>query len=197
MHSAARTRGKTGRDVKVIDVLDKARAKLEQGFAGSQATKGALLDALGQTYKGLGIYDTAGDRALPGPFGPRRRRSARPPRHAHKPQQPGRRSTGMPAGLAEAIALDEATLKLRTAKLGPDHVDTLKSRNNLALKYVDAGRLKEANRAFRVDAQAVRGQAGARRSPHVHVPSQSGQCLRRRRSPRRWHRASRGQCQDQ
>ena len=36
---------------------------------------------------------------------------------------------------AEAIALHEETLKLRESKLGPDHPDTLDSRNNLAVAY--------------------------------------------------------------
>jgi tetratricopeptide (TPR) repeat protein len=133
----------TGRDVKVIDVLDKARAKLEQGFAGAPATKGALLDALGQTYKGLGLYDSAVNVHT----------EARAEREAalgldHPDTLTSRSNLAAAlrdAGrVSDAIALDEATLKLRTAKLGPDHVDTLKSRNNLALKYVDVGRLKEA-----------------------------------------------------
>jgi tetratricopeptide (TPR) repeat protein/tRNA A-37 threonylcarbamoyl transferase component Bud32 len=137
----------TGRDVKVIDVLDKAHAKLAQGFAGSQTTKGALLDALGQTFKGLGLYD----RAVTVHTEARTVREA-----ALGPDHPDTltsrsnlaavlRDAGQ---VAEAIALDEATLKRRTATLGPDHIDTLKSRNNLALKYVDAGRLKEAIALF-------------------------------------------------
>jgi serine/threonine protein kinase len=38
-----------GRRVKVTDVLDRASGRLDQEFAGSQATKGALLQALGLT----------------------------------------------------------------------------------------------------------------------------------------------------
>jgi serine/threonine protein kinase len=48
-----------GRQVKVADVLDRARARLDKGFEGSQATLGALLDTLGGTYVGLGLYDQA------------------------------------------------------------------------------------------------------------------------------------------
>ena len=40
-----------------------------------------------------------------------------------------------------ALPLHEETLKLRKAKLGPDHPDTLTSMANLALAYQDAGRL--------------------------------------------------------
>jgi tetratricopeptide (TPR) repeat protein len=46
--------------------------------------------------------------------------------------------------LPEAIALHEATLKLREAALGHDHLDTLESRNSLGIAYQDAGRLPEA-----------------------------------------------------
>ena len=44
----------------------------------------------------------------------------------------------------EAIALDEKTLLLRESTLGPDHPDTLNSRNNLAQAYLAAGRTAEA-----------------------------------------------------
>ena len=81
-----------GRQVKVADVLDRASERLDKEFAGSQATKGALLDALGQTYQGLGLYD-------------------------------------------QAVSLHTKARAVREAALGPDHPDTLASRNNLAIAY--------------------------------------------------------------
>jgi tetratricopeptide (TPR) repeat protein/tRNA A-37 threonylcarbamoyl transferase component Bud32 len=132
-----------GRDVKVIDLLDKARAKLEQSFVGSQASKGALLDALGQTYRGLGLYD----RAVTVHAQARQvRETALGMDHPDTlTSRSNLAAAYRDAGrLPEAIALDEATLELRAAKLGPEHIDTLKSRHNLALKYVDVGRLSEA-----------------------------------------------------
>jgi tetratricopeptide (TPR) repeat protein/tRNA A-37 threonylcarbamoyl transferase component Bud32 len=132
-----------GRDVKVIDLLDKARAKLEQGFAGSQVSKGALLDALGQTYKGLGLYDRAATVHAQARLV---REAALGTDHPDTLTSRSNLAAAMrDAGrVSEAIALDEATLKLRAAKLGPNHIDTLRSRHNLALKYVDVGRLTEA-----------------------------------------------------
>jgi eukaryotic-like serine/threonine-protein kinase len=136
-----------GREVKVIDLLDKARAQLEQGFGGSQASKGALLDALGQTYKGLGLYDTAATVHA----------RARAVREAalgmdHPDTLTSRSNLAAAyrdAGrVAEAIALDEVTLRLRAAKLGPDHIDTLRSQHNLALKYADVGKLTESIALF-------------------------------------------------
>jgi hypothetical protein len=41
---------------------------------------------------------------------------------------------------AEAIRLHEETLKLFESRLGPDHPDTLTSRNNLAIVFGKAGR---------------------------------------------------------
>ena len=52
--------------------------------------------------------------------------------------------TGRRAGLTEAIALYERTLADRERVLGPDHPDTLTSRNNLAVAYRAAGRAAEA-----------------------------------------------------
>jgi tetratricopeptide (TPR) repeat protein len=45
---------------------------------------------------------------------------------------------------AEAVALHERTLTDRERVLGPDHPDTLGSRNNLAAAYQEAGRTAEA-----------------------------------------------------
>jgi hypothetical protein len=44
--------------------------------------------------------------------------------------------------VAKAIPLFEQTLAALERVLGPDHPDTMRSRNNLALAYRDAGRAK-------------------------------------------------------
>jgi serine/threonine protein kinase/tetratricopeptide (TPR) repeat protein len=132
-----------GREVKVADVLDRAVEKLDAGLAGSPATKGALLDALGRTYLGLGLADRA-IRTL------ERARAVcdavLDPDHADTLQvRNDLASAYWKAGrTAEAIALHEATLKQRETRLGPDHPDTLTSRNNLASAYLNAGRTAEA-----------------------------------------------------
>src|SRR5262249_28870469 len=45
---------------------------------------------------------------------------------------------------AEPLAVLEETVKSRTASLGPDHLDTLKAMNALALAYERAGRPADA-----------------------------------------------------
>ena len=47
-----------------------------------------------------------------------------------------------------ALKLDEETLALRKAKLGPDHPDTLMSMNNLAISYAAAGQNDRALKLF-------------------------------------------------
>jgi tetratricopeptide (TPR) repeat protein len=133
----------TGRDVKVADVLDRASAQLDNEFAGSRATKGVLLEALGLTYHGLGLYHEAvslhtRERA--------EREAALGSDHPSTLKCRDSLATAYArAGrLTEAIPLYEETLKLREATLGLDHPDTPKSRNDLAIAYHDAGRTTEA-----------------------------------------------------
>jgi tetratricopeptide (TPR) repeat protein/tRNA A-37 threonylcarbamoyl transferase component Bud32 len=136
-----------GRQVKVVDVLDRAGERLDEEFSGSPATKGKLLDTLGTTYQGLGLYDKAVslhakaravlETAL-GPDHPDTLRSRHNLAIAYD-------DAGQ---AAEAIALHESTLRLREEKLGPDHPDTLASRHNLATAYFAAGRTAEAIALF-------------------------------------------------
>jgi serine/threonine protein kinase len=134
-----------GRTIKVADLLDRAAEKLDKEFTGTTETKGALLNALGRTYDGLGLYDKAGathmkaGAVLEAALGP-----------DHADTLTSRNNLALAyraAGrIAEAIALHETTLKLRESKLGPDHSETLVSRNDLANAYRAAGRTADAIR---------------------------------------------------
>ena len=81
---------------------------------------------------------TVRSRCSSGRWRPGGQARPRPPRHPHQPEQP-RTPTGTPASWTGDPAL-RADLAIQTAKLGPDHPDTLTSRNNLAHAYRDAGR---------------------------------------------------------
>jgi serine/threonine protein kinase/tetratricopeptide (TPR) repeat protein len=133
-----------GRQIKVADVLDWASERIDRGFAGSQATRGALLDTLGTTYRGLGLYDQAVSLYTKAAAG---RESALGRDHpdtlkSRSNLAAAQRDAGR---LPEAIALQEATLKSYETKLGPNHRDTLTSRHNLAVAYISVGRWTEAN----------------------------------------------------
>jgi serine/threonine protein kinase len=132
-----------GGQVKVADILKRAGARVDKEFDQKPAMRGKLLDTLGRTYVGLGLY---ADAATNFEKACRTREAALGPDHvdtltsrfnlATAYQESGR--------TAEAIALHEATLRRRQGALGPDHPDTLRSRNNLANAYWSVGRLDEA-----------------------------------------------------
>src|SRR5262249_35702852 len=50
-----------GRQVKVVDLLDQAARDLDAEFPGASKIKGELLHTLGETYRGLGLYDRAAE----------------------------------------------------------------------------------------------------------------------------------------
>jgi serine/threonine protein kinase/tetratricopeptide (TPR) repeat protein len=133
----------TGRDVKVADLLDRASGRLDRDFGGSPLTQAALLNALGSTYHGLGLYEKAMSLHARAGAG---YESALGSNHldtlaarynlANDYWEAGR--------ISQAIALHETTLKLFEATLGPDHPRTLASRNSLSSGYYSAGRFAEA-----------------------------------------------------
>ena len=132
-----------GHKVKVADVLDRTSERLQKAFSGSQTTQGALLQAIGETYFGLGLYDRATHlHAMALSL-----REAALGRE-HPVTLASRDHLGNDywcAGrYAEATALHETTLALRQAVRGSDHPDTLTSRHNLAVAYRNARRTVEA-----------------------------------------------------
>jgi tetratricopeptide (TPR) repeat protein/tRNA A-37 threonylcarbamoyl transferase component Bud32 len=157
----------SGREVKVADVLNRAVGELDEITTWSPATKGALLDALGQTYFGLGLNDKAiatheTARAL--------RETSLGPDHPDTLVTRNNLAYAYRAAgkTAAAIRLHEETLRLQEAKLGPDHPDTLVSRNNLALAYQDSGRHSEA---IRMDEETLMLRESKLGPDHPHTLS--------------------------
>ena len=132
-----------GRALKVVDLLDQAVANLDEKFSGSPKIRQQLLDALGETYLGLGLASQSVDvfakalslrEATLGPDHPDTFTS----RHTLA-------SAYIKAGrTADGISLHEHTLELRTAKLGKDHPDTLVSRDHVGVAYSEASRHSDA-----------------------------------------------------
>ncbi len=142
-HSAAPTRASAAARSRSPTSSTGPAPRLEKDFAGSRSTRVALLDALGKTYWGLGLFDQAAkmhskarslSEAALGRDHPSTLKFSANLAIAY-------RSAGR---LPEAIALDEETLKLRRAVLGSDHADTIQSRNGLAAAYWTVGRTSEA-----------------------------------------------------
>ena len=133
-----------GKDLKVVELLDQARAKLEtHQFSGSAKIRAELLHSLGETYHGLGFPEKAEKcfaeartlrEAL---LGPRDR--------ATLLTKSGLAGSYLETGrIAQAVTLLDEAVKLSTEALGPTDPLTLVLRNNLALAYNTAGRTTEA-----------------------------------------------------
>ena len=95
----------------------------------------------------------------------------RPPRHADLPQQPRRRlqSAGAWARRSRCTSRPSPTTE---RVLGPDHPDTLTSRNNLAAAYRSAGHLDEAIPLLRADPHRPRAGPRPRPPRHADLPQQ-------------------------
>jgi serine/threonine protein kinase len=143
-----------GKDAKVADVLDQAAAALEHGFSGSAQSQGALFDALGRSYLGLGLYSKAeashrkAQERREQTLGPAHRDTLRSAtRHAAALWYAGRQ--------AEAIAQLERALARQRDALGLDDEATLETRDSLGWRYSAIGRTDEGIAMLR-DAVAVR-----------------------------------------
>ena len=132
-----------GRSVKVVDMLEGASDTLLKEFAGSRETRAALLDALGRTYMGLGIYAKA-ETLL---------KDAVTVRSAllgvdHLDTLTSRANLAnvywYQGRYPESIAAHEAVLRVRAARLEHDHPDVLQSRFDLASAYAMVARTREA-----------------------------------------------------
>jgi len=132
-----------GETLTVAGLFGQAVEQLDTKFPNQPLFQAGLLDAIGQTYGGLGLHQKAVavyERA----------RDLRSNKLGEEHDATLRSINNLAlaytfAGrLAEALPILERTLELRKAKLGPDHPDTLSSMNNLAVAFESAGRLAEA-----------------------------------------------------
>jgi eukaryotic-like serine/threonine-protein kinase len=131
-----------GRNITIAEVLDRAAMEAQEKFA-HDPLQANLLEAIGQTYQGLGLYDKAVPlfektrdlrTAVMGPDDPDTLRAMSALAVAYD----------FAGRVNDALLLSEETLKRRKAKLAPDDPDLLKSLHNLAWGYLKAGRSEEA-----------------------------------------------------
>ena len=171
--------------VSLLEVLDRAAAKVGDRFAGQPEVEDALRRTIAWTYHGLASWEKA-ERQWRAVLAAARRRGGESrealdaqgelahilvhrgrldgevlemaksaceglarilgPDHPDTLASRGNLAEAYRAAgrTAEAIELQEATLKTRESKLGPDHPQTLTSRISLAEAYRAAGRIAEA-----------------------------------------------------
>jgi tetratricopeptide (TPR) repeat protein len=129
--------------VELLEVLDRAAAKVGQRFAGQPELESALRVTIAQTYHGLASWEKAEAqcRSLLDAARKRDLRSAESYQAlgdlAHILRHRGRRD-------AEVMKMAETAAEGLERTLGPDHPDTLIALDNLAVAYRDAGRHPEA-----------------------------------------------------
>ena len=126
----------------VAEMFDLAANQLESTFPNQPLIQAQLLNAIGQTYHGLGLNEKAimvFERA--------RDLYRNDLGEDHEDTLATMNELGVAyqsAGrLAEAVPLLEHALKLAEARLGPEHPNSLTVMNNLASAYRSAGRLPE------------------------------------------------------
>ncbi|MFT3883605.1 MAG: tetratricopeptide repeat protein [Gemmatales bacterium] len=127
------------------ETLDRAAEKVQARFADQPAVEAAVRQSIGDSYKGLGIYDKAivqlkraaelSERHL-GPNDPQTTAALHSLAVVHRSMGHG----------TEAIRLFEQARDRRIVSLGEDHEETLNTLNSLAVAYYAAGRMEDALR---------------------------------------------------
>ena len=157
-----------GREVKVVDLLEKSVSKLSDDKTIDPSTKARLQLQLGRTFFGLGLY-------------PRAVELAEKARSAYQDQFGVDNELTLEAmhvlafiyGHAgrnkEAIELGETVLQRRKTLLGPEHQDTLFAMAQLAGRYWNADRLDDA---IRLSEQSLQGLRKTLKADDVGLLSQ-------------------------
>jgi tetratricopeptide (TPR) repeat protein/tRNA A-37 threonylcarbamoyl transferase component Bud32 len=132
-----------GRTLKVVDLLDRAAKEIETTFADSSPMRATLLQAIGETFSGLGLpqESLAAFRRVAAlrreTLGEDHPETLAATRHlAVALQDVGR--------LDQAIPLYESVLAKRKAILGEGHPETLESMNDTAVACCKAGQFAKA-----------------------------------------------------
>jgi eukaryotic-like serine/threonine-protein kinase len=150
-----------GRQIKVVEVLDRAAAKLEKEFSGSEATRTALLDALSKTYQGLGLREHA-VRLL------EKVRASREATLGFDSAETLNTSSrlvylySVTDRVAEALKLGQTTYSLCMSKLGANHEVTIYCAHNLGYLLATTGRISEALPLLEGALKARESKLGAR-----------------------------------
>lgn len=143
------------------ETLDRAAEKVQARFADQPGVEAAVRQSIGDSYKGLGIYDKAvvqlkraaelSERHL-GPNDPQTTTALHSLAVVHRSMGHG----------TEAIRLFEQARDRRIASLGEDHEETLNTLNSLSVAYYAAGRMEDALRMM----QRVYDISLAKRGPN-------------------------------
>ena len=156
-----------GRQLKVVDLLDRAADQLDRDRNMSVPARARLRDALGQTFLGLGLGDSAAallKKALAdyqdelGPDAPETLGVM------HQLSV----ALGQTSRIDEAARVGEEVLARRRSVLGPEHPDTLLTMSQLAGRYWALNRMDDA---IRLAEPALAGLRKAWGPDHPELPN--------------------------
>lgn len=145
------------------NLLSLAVETLEKDFANQPAVEAALRQTIGDTYRALGLYDSANEQFT---------RALEVRRDTFGDEHPDTFETLASMGAllkdkgdySEAEIVERKALKGRRAVLGSDHPDTLSSIDDLGLLMHYAGRFEEAETYYR---EALEGRRKALGDQHA------------------------------
>ena len=145
---AAADPGKDGRDVRVVDVLDRAAKSIAAQLSNQPEIEASLQNTVGATYVGLGLYTEAEPHL-------RAALETRSQRMGDEHLDTLGTMANLAAVLIELGRLSEAesllrqVLQSRRRVLGADHVQTLRAMNGLAGVLQKQGRVSDAESLWR------------------------------------------------
>jgi hypothetical protein len=147
------------KQVTVEAVLNKAAAKVDKAFPNQPEVEADVRQAVGQTYRQLGLYEEAQPQ-LERSLALRRQRLGADHLDTLEAVNELAGLLQDQGKLAEAEALFRQNLEARHRVQGPDHPDMLTAENNLATLLRDQGKLVEAEALFHHNLEARRRVLG-------------------------------------
>lgn len=148
-----------GREVTVASVLEQSLKELDTQLATDPLEQATLLDAIGETFRGLGLPTPAVDAY----------QRAYAIRHEYLGEDDPSTLTSannlalgfqLAGRLDKAVELWKKTLELRRVKLGETNQDTLTSMNNMAMGYELTGQSEQAVLLFEATLELTRANLG-------------------------------------
>jgi tetratricopeptide (TPR) repeat protein len=144
-----------GREVRVVEIIDKAAAGVDGAFPDQPEIEAAIRNLLGNTYRALGMYDAA-DKQQQASFELRRQKLGEDHMDTIRSKHDQAVALWYQARYAEAEPLFEEVVTAWRDQLGEEHSDTLAAMNNLAGARHRLGMLGEAEAMYRQVLEAHR-----------------------------------------
>ncbi len=148
-----------GRNVKVVDVLDRASARVDSSLGNEPLTEAAVLHTIAETYLALGQYQPA-TRQLERAFQIRRRELGDADSTTIQTATDLVGSYFYMGDLERGEQLGRETVQLAIQHLGPAHDRTLEASSNLAVILTGSGKRAEGVALERRTLEAARARYG-------------------------------------